>query len=125
MAGHLRAIGIASALLVTGAATGALAQNNVGDVAREVSGQFTDIVTLVGSIAMTVGVILFVIGILKARAMSQNPQDPSNRVSTVVITLVVAAALLVLPEVFDVGITSLFGAGQTGAERVEGSDLLN
>lgn len=117
------ALAVAAALVAV-PATGLAQANDIGDIATQVGGQFTEIINLVGVVAMAAGAVLGTVGLFKARAMNQNPQDPSNKLSTVIVTFGVAAALLVLPEVLGVGVTSLFGGGQ-GPEILTGGDLLN
>ena len=119
---HSRIRYVLTALLFPGAAT---AQGrDIGDVAEGIAGQFTQLISFVGSLVMVIGVIFVVVSILKFRAYTANPADPQNTIKGAIGFLAAGAACLVLPEMLNIGVSSLFGTGETTAV-LEGGTLLN
>ena len=108
-------------LFVAGTAT---AQNrDIGDVAEGIAGQFTQLISFVGSLVMVIGVIFAVVSFLKFRAYTANPSDPQNTIKGAIGYLVAGAACLALPEMLNIGVSSLLGTAQTSSV-LEGSTLL-
>ena len=102
-------------------ADGATAQvSNVGDVAAGLQAQVGDIADLVGAAAFLLGICLAIMGLLKFRQHSQNPNDPSARLSSAFTLVFVGAALVAVPTTLGVGVVSLFGSGATNVS-VDGS----
>ena len=110
----------AAALVLTGDA--ALAQN-FGDVADEVTGQIGQFGNLLGAAATLIGVGLSILGVIKFRAYSANPQDPQNRLTTAIGIVAAGVCLIAVPEFLDVGVTSLFG-GTTTTGDFTGANVL-
>ena len=102
-------------------AAGARAQvANIGDVAAGLQSQAGDVADLIGAAAFILGIALAIAGLLKFRQHSQNPNDPSARLSTAFTLIFVGAALVAIPTTLGVGVGSLFGSGATNVS-VDGS----
>ncbi len=101
--------------------TAALAQvGNIGDMATELQKQAGNIADLIGAVAFLLGIVLAVAGLLKFKQHSQNPNDPSARLSSAFALVFVGAALVAIPTTLGVGIGSLFGTGSVNVS-VDGS----
>ncbi len=99
-------------LLLAATAIPSLAQiTDIGDMASGLQDQVGDIADLIGAFAFLLGICLGMIGLLKFRQHSQNPNDPSARLSTAFTLVFVGAALVAIPTTLGVGIGSLFGNG--------------
>ncbi|MCY4260718.1 MAG: hypothetical protein OXC91_10710 [Rhodobacteraceae bacterium] len=110
-----------SVVLLSGLATATGAQvSNIGDMAAELQKQAGDLADLIGAVAFLLGLILAVAGLLKFRQHSQNPNDPSARLSAAFVLVFVGAALVAIPTTLGVGIGSLFGTGSVNVS-VDGS----
>ena len=96
----------------------AFAQRDVGGIAESLADQTGDIADLVSIAAFVIGVGLAIAGLLKFRAHSQNPNDPSNKMSTAFMLVFVGAAMVAIPATLGSGILTVFGAGadQTDAD---------
>lgn len=121
---NLRAVTALAAAAVTFAAAPALAQD-VGDIAAGLTGQVTSIGTLAAVLSFVLGVAIAIAGLMKFRAHSQNPNDPSNKISTAFVLMFVGAGLVAIPAVLGSGITTIFGdgAGQTNGTTGFGNSL--
>ncbi|MEP3669092.1 MAG: hypothetical protein ABJN42_20390 [Roseibium sp.] len=84
---------------------------NVGEIATSLTGQTTNVATLVSVVAFVVGVGLAIAGLLKFRAHSANPNDPSNKMSTAFMLVFVGAAMVAIPATLGSGISTIFGDG--------------
>ena len=102
------------------ASTVAAQVSNIGDMAAELQSQAADIADLIGAVAFLLGLVLAIVGLLKFRQHSQNPNDPSARLSTAFTLVFVGAALIAIPTTLGVGIGSLFGNGTVNVS-VDGS----
>ena len=113
----LRSLGVAVAAAMMLPAT-AFAQRDVGGIAESLADQTGDIADLVSIAAFVIGVGLAIAGLLKFRAHSQNPNDPSNKMSTAFMLVFVGAAMVAIPATLGSGILTVFGedAGQTDAD---------
>lgn len=101
--------------------TPAIAQvTDIGDMASGLQAQAGDIADLIGAAAFLLGICIAIIGLLKFRQHSQNPNDSSARLSTAFTLVFVGAALVAVPTTLGVGIGSLFGSGSTNVS-VDGS----
>ena len=104
----------------------ALAQNaDVGAIADSLASQTTSVTTLITIASFAIGVFMAVAGFLKFRANSQNPNDPSNKLSTAFMLIFVGAALVALPTVIGTGIGTIFGDGATSTDGTAGFQQLN
>lgn len=116
---------IGSMIGITLAASPAFAQNqDVGDIATTVRGWMGDISELIFVIAFVGGILLVLMGLFKFKQNSQNPQDPSAKLSTAFTLIFIGGALIVLPTVAGVGITSIFGGGATKTNAISGFKAL-
>ncbi|MDE0531186.1 MAG: hypothetical protein OXI01_07020 [Albidovulum sp.] len=119
---HFKSAGIV--LVASLAAASARAQNNIGDVASGLTTQIGEFGTLFGALAVVVGVAMVLMSGIKFRAYSTNPQDPSASLGGAAGWLIAGAALVAIPELLDVGITSLFGdTAEVG--NFQGTNVLN
>ncbi|MBW3243570.1 hypothetical protein KUV57_12930 [Epibacterium sp. DP7N7-1] len=96
----------------------AMAQD-VGAIADGLTTQVTSIGTLAAVVSFVLGVAVAIAGLMKFRAHSQNPNDPSNKMSTAFILMFVGAGLVAIPAVLGSGITTIFG---DGADQTNGND---
>jgi len=93
---------------------------NIGDMATELQKQAGNVADLIGAGAFLLGIVLAVAGLLKFKQHSQNPNDPSARLSSAFVLVFVGAALVAIPTTLGVGIGSLFGTGSVNVS-VDGS----
>ena len=109
------ALGLLAGMLGAVAAP-ALAQT-AGDIATGLAGQTGQVADLVSIVAFVLGVGMAIAGLMKFRANAQNPNDPSNKMSTAFILMFVGAGLVAVPAVLGSGIATIFndGAQQTDA----------
>ena len=109
------AMGVLAGMLSAVAAP-ALAQT-AGDIATSLAGQTGQVADLVSIVAFVLGVGMAIAGLMKFRANAQNPNDPSNKMSTAFILMFVGAGLVAVPAVLGSGIATIFndGAQQTDA----------
>lgn len=94
--------------LVFSAPAMAVAQN-VGAIASDLKNQTTAVSTLVTVVAFVLGVGMAIAGLLKFKAHSQNPNDPSAKMSTAFMLVFVGAALVAIPAALGSGIQTIFG----------------
>ena len=114
---NIRAAAASVAASATMFAAPAMAQD-VGAIADGLTGQLTSIGTLVAVLSFVLGVAVAIAGLMKFRAHSQNPNDPSNKMSTAFILMFVGAGLVAIPAVLGSGITTIFG---DGADQTNGN----
>lgn len=122
-AGRAKAMvmGAAAFAVTAGYVASAQAQQGLGDVLDRLSALGSNFYNLLGVIAAVGGACLAGAGLYKCYLAKQNPNDPSAKVSTGIVMIAIGSSMIALPEVFGVGITSLFG---TGAETFGmGDDL--
>ncbi len=103
----------------------AQSSQDFGSIADNLRGQLSNFGQLVGGVSALAGICLAMISMVKFRNYSSNPQDPNNKLSSVLAYLIVGVALIGLPELLDVGITSLFGGGSPTTTDFDGNNLLN
>jgi cytochrome bd-type quinol oxidase subunit 2 len=97
---------VAAALMTMANAASA---QNLGTIADGLRTQTTAVASLVTVVAFVLGVGIAIAGFLKFRAISQNPNDPSNKMSTAFMLIFVGAGLAALPSVMGSGIETIFG----------------
>jgi len=100
----------------------AMAQQNAGAIASSLGSQVNQIGSLLMVIAAVAGVFIAIAGLLKFRAHSQNPNDPSNKLSSAFTLIFVGAAMVAVPALLGTGISTIFG---TGASTTTGEFGLN
>lgn len=116
------AVTVASAALAV--ASGPAIAQNVGEIANDLRGQVTNLTALVTVVAFIVGVGLAIMGLIKFRAHTQNPNDPSASMSSAFILIFVGAAMVAIPAVLGSGIQTVFGTGATTTDARTGFDQL-
>lgn len=114
---HIRtAAGIATLSIVM--AGPALAQMTAGEIAGDLRGQVSNVGVLISVVSFVLGVALAIAGLMKFRAHSQNPNDPSNKMSTAFVLMFAGAGLVAVPAVLGTGIATIFG---TNADTTNGT----
>lgn len=102
------------------AATPAFAQQSAGNIASQLTGQVTSISTLLSVVIFVAGLAVAAMGLLKFKAHSANPNDPSNKLSSAWVLIFVGAAMVAIPAVLGSGISTIFGTGATTTNGVSG-----
>ncbi|MEW5423985.1 hypothetical protein [Amorphus sp. 3PC139-8] len=108
-----RSLGAAVAMVLT-APTVAMAQNQtLGDIAKNIqSNTLGPVSDAIAGTSFLLGVVFAILGTMKFRAHSQNPNDPNAKLSSAIVMVAVAACLIAIPEVLGVGISTIFGDAQ-------------
>ena len=96
-----------------------------GEIADSLSAQLGSVSTLLTVLAFVLGVGICIAGLLKFRAHSQNPNDPSNKLSHALALIFVGAALVAIPELLGSGISTVFGEGADTTDATTGFQSLN
>ncbi|MDE2674060.1 MAG: hypothetical protein OXH65_03020 [Paracoccaceae bacterium] len=118
-------IGAGALFLATGSVVAqTTGGQDIGDLAVNLRGQLGDIGTLVGGISALAGICLSMICLFKLKEYNKNPQDPQNKLSTILVYGIVGVALIGLPEFMDVGLSTLFTGNPTTTD-FDGSNLFN
>lgn len=78
-----------------------------------VQGQLGSLGTFIGVVCFLLGVVICVMGVLKLRAHTTNPQDTSNSLPKALGLIFVGVALIGIPTIMGVGVGTLFGTGAT------------
>lgn len=101
------------AFVMAVAASPAFAQavQDMGGVFEKLNTQASPLGDLIGSASFVIGAGIAIFGLLKARAHSQNPNDPSNKLSSAMMLILVGAAMVAIPTLLGVGVGTLFGSG--------------
>ena len=105
-----------SAILLAGQASAEV--RNLGEIADGITGQLDSVNQFISVAAFVMGVAMAIAGLMKFRAHSQNPNDPSNKMSTAFILIFVGAGLVAIPSVLGSGVETIFG---TGADTTNGT----
>lgn len=116
---------IALAALLAASAASAQQVRDLGGIADGLTAQMDSINTLLGVAAFVLGVAMAVAGLMKFRAYSQNPNDPSNKMSTAFMLIFVGASLVAIPSVLGSGIETIFGENASKTDVVSGFSSLN
>lgn len=103
-------------------ASPALAASNVGELAQSWVSQLSQFKAVIGVISYLAAFGIGMMGILKLKAASKNPNDPNNKVSTGLAYIAAAALLIALPTLLGVGVSSFFGSS-SGTIDGSGFDL--
>ena len=118
-------IGAGALFLATGSVVAqTTGGQDIGDLAANLGGQLGDIGALVGGISALAGICLSMICLFKLKEYNKNPQDPQNKLSTILVYGIVGVALIGLPEFMDVGLSTLFTGNPTTTD-FDGSNLFN
>ncbi|MBW3243571.1 hypothetical protein KUV57_12935 [Epibacterium sp. DP7N7-1] len=92
---------------------------DIGGIATDLTSQVSQVGTLIAVISFVLGVALAMAGLMKFRAHSQNPNDPSNKMSTAFVLIFAGAGLVAVPSVLGSGVSTIFG---DGAQVTNGND---
>ena len=111
---------VAALALVVLAPSGALAAQTIGQIAGSLKTQTTAVSTLVTVVAFVLGVGMAITGLLKFKAHSQNPNDPSAKMSTAFMLVFVGAALVAIPAALGSGIATIFGSDADTTDATTG-----
>lgn len=104
------AAGVA-ALATTAVVASPAAAQTVGQIATGLTSQVTSINTLISVVIFVAGLAVAAMGLLKFKAHSANPNDPSNKLSSAWVLIFVGAAMVAIPAVLGSGISTIFGTG--------------
>lgn len=121
-----KTLALAAMFAVAGLAmsSGAALAQNVGEIASDLRSQVTNLTALLTVVAFIVGVGLAIMGLIKFRAHTQNPNDPSASMSSAFILIFVGAAMVAIPALLGTGITTIFGTGADVTDARSGFDSL-
>jgi H+/Cl- antiporter ClcA len=89
----------------------AQAVRSLGEIASDLTAQTGLVSRFVTVLAFVIGVVMAIMGFLKFKAHSDNPNDPSSKLSTAFMLIFVGAGLVAIPAALGSGITTIFGAG--------------
>lgn len=84
---------------------------DLGEIADDLTTQVSQLSTLVSVVSFVLGVAIAIAGLMKFRAHSQNPNDPSNKISTAFVLIFAGAGLVAIPSVLGSGVATIFGDG--------------
>lgn len=101
-------------------ASQAVAQDNAGAIADSLTGQVSNVSTLISVIIFVAGLAVAAMGLLKFKAHSANPNDPSNKLSSAWVLIFVGAAMVAIPAVLGSGISTIFGGSATKTDANDG-----
>jgi len=121
---NLRIPALAIALLVLPMAVSAQVRD-VGDIASDLTTQTGFVSQLVTVVAFVLGVGMAIAGLLKFKAHSQNPNDPSAKMSTAFMLVFVGAALVAIPAALGSGIQTIFGGSAQKTDASTGFNRVN
>ena len=110
-AARIYAAAVASVVAGMTAMTARAQVTDLTSMTAQLNGQLNSLAQLAGMIAFLAGFVFGIMGFMKLRANAQNPNDPSNRVTTAFMLIFVGAGLIAIPTVMGVGVESLFGDG--------------
>jgi uncharacterized membrane protein len=91
---------------------------DIGQIAEGLTTQTRLVNTFITILAFVIGVVMAIIGLLKFKAHSDNPNDASSKLSTAFMLVFVGAALVAIPAALGSGIQTIFG---TGAQQTDTS----
>ncbi|MCE6959655.1 hypothetical protein LAZ40_11560 [Cereibacter sphaeroides] len=120
---YLPALAVAGAVFLLVPAV-AMAAPTAGAIFDSLSLQGGKLSKLVGIAAFIIGVGLAIAGILKFKAHSQNPNDPSAKMSTAFVLIFAGAALVAIPTMLGSGVATIFGTGADTTDAQNGFDSL-
>ena len=75
---------------------------------------------LAGVLATVLGLFFAFKGVTKLKAHVDNPQDPSNKVTTGIFLLGIAALMITIPAVLGIGVSSIFGDTNSSTTLTQG-----
>ncbi|WP_411840088.1 hypothetical protein [Paracoccus sp. ME4] len=114
----------ALALMVTASMAGSASAQTVGSIATSLRGQVSSVGVLITVVSFVLGVALAIAGLMKFRAHSQNPNDPSNKMSTAFVLMFAGAGLVAVPAVLGTGIATVFGSSAATTNGTTGFNSL-
>lgn len=110
---------------MTAMSSGAFAQTvdvkDLSSMTTQLQGQMKSMATLAGYVSFLAGFVFGIMGIMKLKANAANPNDPANKVSTAIMLIFVGAAMIAVPTLMGVGVTSLFGSNGERSSLETGS----
>ena len=98
---------------------------DVGEIASDLTEQTGFVSQLVTVVAFVLGVGMAIAGLLKFKAHSQNPNDPSAKMSTAFMLVFVGAALVAIPAALGSGIQTIFGSSAQKTNATSGFNRVN
>ena len=115
----------ATATVAVMSAAPAMAQEDAGTIMARMKGFMDDGAGLVSTVAFVLGIMVAIAGLLKLKAHSANPNDPSNSVKNAFVLMAVGAALVAVPALLGSGVASIFGSSATTTDATTGFNSLN
>lgn len=88
-----------------------LAAQDMGDRVVDLTDQFSAIPALLGVLSFIIGIGLIIMGIVKFKTYTSNPNDPSASPTSAGLLLFVGGLAIAIPAVADLGIATLLGQG--------------
>lgn len=101
---------------------GGAGSGGVGDVAKTVTGNLTNIANLIGASAYVAGIAFALTGLMKFKAHKDNPQQ--TPLSQPIVLILIAAGLIFLPSMISAAGGTLFEGGKAGSAKGEGFEEL-
>lgn len=102
-----------AAMMMAAMASPALAQAQSQRFSAMTTGWIAELgalANIAGVLATVLGLFFAFKGVTKLKAHVDNPQDPSNKVTTGIFLLGIAALMITIPAVLGIGVTSIFGS---------------
>ncbi len=103
-------------------AGGGAGSGGVGDVAKTVTGNLSNIANLIGAAAYVAGIAFALTGLMKFKAHKDNPQQ--TPLSQPIVLIMIAAGLIFLPSMITAAGGTLFEGGKAGSAKGEGFEEL-
>lgn len=94
----------------------------VGEVAKTVTGNLSNIANLIGAAAYVAGIAFALTGLMKFKAHKDNPQQ--TPLSQPIVLILIAAGLIFLPSMITAAGGTLFEGGKAGSAKGEGFEEL-
>ncbi len=94
----------------------------VGEVAKTVTGNLSNIANLIGAAAYVAGIAFALTGLMKFKAHKDNPQQ--TPLSQPIVLIMIAAGLIFLPSMITAAGGTLFEGGKAGSAKGEGFEEL-
>lgn len=114
--------GALALVLFTESAFAGGTSGGVGEVAKTVTGNLSNIANLIGAAAYVAGIAFALTGLMKFKAHKDNPQQ--TPLSQPIVLILIAAGLIFLPSMITAAGGTLFEGGKAGSAKGEGFEEL-
>jgi hypothetical protein len=119
---QVTAVMAGAALLATLGAGDALAVEGLSGHSAHIETEMGGALKIAGAVATVAGVIMGVVGAMKLKNMANDRAGPGDGAVQTIMTLVAAAALIVVPQLLGIGVGTLFGSDGNTSAQVESID---